>query len=97
MSDDVRVEVPDPAGAKAAADMPRLIALNLVASRLTLIGVLVSVGLGVAGVVLSAGVDWRLALDASVVSVAASVALLRYRWTQDRLARFAEWVLPGNK
>ena len=93
---DVSVHVPYPARGFAEAKPPTPdVKLVLVASRLTLLGVLVTVGLGVAGFVLTAGVDWWHSLAVGFVTFAATVALLQGRKTEDLLARFAEWVLPG--
>jgi hypothetical protein len=67
------------------------------ALRLTLLGVLVTVGLGVDAVVVSAGVSWWVALLAGGGgSFAATACAIHFRPTRRLLARFGAWVLPDE-
>lgn len=93
---DVRVEgVRAEARAEARPGTPE-VTLLLTGLRLTLLGVLLSVGLGVAGVALSAGQSWWAVVVSSFGSVMVAAALLHARRSRRLLAVVAEWVLPGS-
>ena len=87
-----------PAVARAEAIPPSIrVELALIASRLALIGVLLSVGLGVARFMVGAGVPWWRALLAGAASFVAAILAIQRPWSRRQLARFAEWVLPARE
>jgi hypothetical protein len=92
---DVRVEGVT-ARAVAKANPGTLdIRLVLTGVRLTLLGVLLSVGLGVAGVLLSAGQSWWVVSVSGLGSVAVAAGLISR--SRQWLAAVAEWVLPESE
>lgn len=89
---------PPVAGGQGDALPPELkIEPSLVEARLTLLGVLAAIGLGAAGVALSAGGRWCVALASGLGSFVFACVLIHWRPTRSRLAQLAELVLPREE
>ena len=94
-SRDVVVKVCGPATATAKAHPPTVeVELLLNAARLAVLGLLVSVGLGAAGVALTLDKNGRVGAGVGLCSFVLSCILLRVRSTRRLLAWFAKLVLP---
>jgi hypothetical protein len=89
----MRVEAPAHASGQGIPPSAS-IELLLDATRLAILGLLVAIGLGTAGVALT--IDDRGWVGAVVggLSVLLACGLLRFGWSRGKLARSAAWVLP---